>query len=434
MRSSPLGRPTAVVLAAVFIVSLAAFSYQMWLSPQRPGVYTADGWYQYFDQSQYLNEAEALAKGQLPSAHSYRYGLGYPLLAAPLVKLGLGDPFSVPDALLFATSMVLVAAIGARLRSLTFGVVCAGAVIFATPLLASTVVPWSSSVTLLAVLATVFISTRPSIRGWDAVIVGGCAGMAFASRYADAVFPALIGGVALARSADRWRNLALAALVGSVIVAGVLFTHDRVLGSPWRTPYESHLDPGDKGGSDQDLRAYKLSRVPSAFWEVFVTGNDDGKRQLEDPIGRTFPWAAAAPLGLFALFRQRHELRRPMLVAAATSVAASAFYLSFRFTSGANLKFGLVHYFKAWFPVLALLAAYGLLWAFERLAKPWVQPAWPRSSEVHTPEQVGEQLDVTGAGAFEGEVLQAGAARGHQRVAHPGVGDHGVDGGGNRGR
>ena len=216
------------------------------------------------------------------------------------------------------------------------------------------------------------------------------------------MFPALIGGVALARSADRWRNLALAALVGSVIVGGVLFTHDRVLGSPWRTPYESHLGPGEKGPSDQDLRAYKLSRVPSTFWEVFVTGNDDGKRQPEDPIGRTFPWAAAAPLGLFALFRQRHELRHPMLVAAAASVVASVFYLSFRFTSGANLKFGLVHYFKAWFPLLALLAAYGLLWAFERLAKPWVQPASPRSPEVHSPEQVGRTAPHNGRGCVRG--------------------------------
>jgi hypothetical protein len=105
-----------IALGATFFLSLVWFLYVWWLYPVRPwGAYK--GYFGFYDQSQYLAIARDLASGHLPSREGYVYGLAYPLLGAPFLKLGMTvEPFLVPNALAFAGTMTMVAAIGARLR------------------------------------------------------------------------------------------------------------------------------------------------------------------------------------------------------------------------------------------------------------------------------------------------------------------------------
>jgi hypothetical protein len=361
-------RPFWIALAAVFSLSLIWFLYAWWLYPVRPWG-ASKGYFGFYDQSQYLAIARDLASGHLPSREGYVYGLAYPLLAAPFLKLGLQtEPFLVPDALAFAGTMTMVAVIGWRLRSLAFGIICAAALALASPLTDLTIVPWSSTITLVAVAAVLLVVTSPRI-GWPgALVIGVAIGACFAARYVDAAFPAVIGYAGLFwNRIARLRLIAIATVTAAVIVGLVLLTHWLILGNPLTTPYASHLAPGNTGPSDQDLRSFDLLKVVGRAVGAFITARQGFQRVPGQPLGALFAWAIAAPLGLWALLAERHPLRWVFTVAFAASVIGTVFYLSFRASGAGGLQFGFLHYFKVWFPIWGILAAYGIARLLDRL-------------------------------------------------------------------
>jgi hypothetical protein len=120
------------------------------------------------------------------------------------------------------------------------------------------------------------------------------------------------------------------------------------------------------GRTDESPGAYRLTRIPRSFLEVVVTGDDHGHREPADPLLARFPWVVAAPVGLLLVVRRRHRLAIPIGVAGAASAASAVFYLSFRFGTGANLKFHNLRFFAASFPLWALLSAYALTAALPR--------------------------------------------------------------------
>lgn len=359
------------MLVVVACAALALFGYAYAIHPARPGALNPPGWYGFFDQSHYLDLARDLAAGNLPGRPHYIYGLGYPALAVPFVKLRPGgDAFVVVDALAFAATMVMVVVLGRRLRSVAFGVACAAALAVATPLLDTMVVPWNTTVTVVAVLvALVVVTGAGRLRVTHGVALGLAVGMAFAARYVDAAFPALIGGFALVRAGRQaWRVWLASGVVALLVVVPMLVTHAAVLDSPWRTPYSQQPGKEGAGSNQQTLSNFEVGRVPRNFLEVFVTGKSDGRRQTVDPLGRQFVWAALAPLGVLALVRRRHRLLVPVAVAFATSVLGSLVYLSYPGSRGDHLVYGNIHYWKAWFPLWAVLALYGFAALTDRLA------------------------------------------------------------------
>jgi hypothetical protein len=371
-RTETTPKPTArrfwIVMGATFVTTLLYFLYAWWLSPARPGR-VSTGWSGYYDQSQYLAIARDLAAGHLPSRQGYVYGLAYPLVAAPFLKLGLTtEPFVIPNAVAFAATITMVAVVGARLRSLSFGLLCAAAVTLATPLLDLTIIPWSSTLTLVTVTAVLVVVTAPRLAWPGAVVVGLAVGTCFAARYVDAAFPAMIGGAGILMSAGRrFRLLAIAALTAVAIIAPVLLTHWLVLGHPWTTPYASHLAPGNVGPSDQDVSSFDLTKVIERTIGGFLTARVNGQRVPGQPLVVLFPWAIIAPVGLWILLTERHSLRRVLAAAFATSVVGTVFYMSFRASGAGNLQFGFLHYFKVWFVVWGILAAYGVARLLDRL-------------------------------------------------------------------
>ena len=344
-----------IALGVVFVVAFGVFCLSWYSSGGRP-THTSIGWFSFSDQSSYLREARILADGQLPSKTTYVYGFGYPIVAVPALWVGETlDPFAPFNALAFATSMVMVTILGARLRTLAFGIVCSALVVLGTPLLDLTYVPWSSTVTLLVVSTVLVLSTsaRPPTT-LAAVLIGIGAGWCFAARYVDGVVPLLMTMGTFLR---RPREIVIALAATGVIGLSVLGTHWAILGSPFTTPYAIHLEPGGVGRSDQDLGAYNLIEVPKRFVGI-VTGFQDGQRQPGEPLGARFYWAILAPLGLWFLFRDRHPLRAVLAAAFAASLVMTIFYLSFRASCAGMLQFGGLHYFKAWFPLWAVLAAF----------------------------------------------------------------------------
>ena len=148
----------------VFVVSVLVFAYAWLTNPNHPHQ-GSSGYLNWSDQGSYLREARELAAGQFPSRKTYVYGIGYPIVAVPAILVGdLRDPFVPFNALVFAATMVMVSVLGTRMRSLAFGVACSALLLFATPLLDVTVVPWSSTITLLVVSGVLVLATFASRR------------------------------------------------------------------------------------------------------------------------------------------------------------------------------------------------------------------------------------------------------------------------------
>jgi hypothetical protein len=379
------------ILLIVGCAALFAFGASYYTSTARPGRTSADGYYGWSDQLNYRLEARALSDGVLPGIdydydqrqprpsydpeqrplYDYSYGLGYPLLGVPATFLGMrSDPFALPDAMIFAAEIVIVVVLGTRVRSLAFGLGVAAALTFATPLLAFTVLPWNTSVTTLAVLVALLVATDPDDHPvGHAVALGLAVGMCFAARYVDAVFPAAIGTVGLLLRRPRAvRPLLGAAALTLVVATPVLWSQAVVFGNPLTTPYQHHVRAGTNA-SDQSLGAFDPGRAPRSFVEDFVTGEYNGVRTQGDPMLAKFSWAVFAPLGLFALVRERRPGRRLYAIAAAVSVVGSAFYLSFWAGTGRDLVFYNLRYFVMWVPLWALLSAYGVVSSVEHIRR-----------------------------------------------------------------
>lgn len=384
------------ILLVVGCAALFVFGASYYTSTSRPGSTSIDGYYGWADQLNYRLEARALSDGVLPGidydydtrrprpsydAHErplydYSYGLGYPLLAVPTTFLGMDtDPFALPDAMIFAAEMVIVVVLGSRLRSLSFGLGAAAALAFATPLLAFTVVPWNTTVTTLAILVALLVATDPDDHPvGHAVVLGIAVGMCFAARYVDALFPAAIGGIGLLTRRPRAvRPLLGAAALALTIAAPVLWSQEVVFGNPLTTPY-GHHSRADTNATDQSLGAFDPGRAPRSFLEDFVTGEYDGVRTQGAPMLATFPWAVFAPVGLFALVRERRPGRRLYAIAAGSSVVGSTFYLSFWAGTGRDLVFYNLRYFVMWVPLWTLLSVYGVVFSLEHV--------WHRSTRV----------------------------------------------------
>jgi hypothetical protein len=372
------------VLLVVFLLASALHLYSWYVNPNRPSlrIGATMGWYgASADHINYVREARALADGVLPGIYwdydrnaprrdrppdievsDYAYGLGYPVLGVSFMNLGLRrDPFVIPDMVAFGLIICLALQLARRLMSERAALVFAGALALASPVLAFTVVPWNTTVTVVAVLAALVVATSDR-RDWKiGALVGLALSLCYAARFSDVVWPVLI--VAAGAAATWRRNIkgsaAMVAVAAGMFVATCLvvgWTQHVVFGDFFTNPYHYHLHAGNRGDS---LAEFRLGQVPSAFTEVFVTAKTGGLRVPEPhtSVLRMFAWLVAAPFGLVMLIRRRHPHLGPLLVATAASLVASVFYLSYWSGTGADLVHDNLRFFVPWFPLWGLLAA-----------------------------------------------------------------------------
>jgi len=360
-----------VVAVCVGIVGGLLAIYARYLQPTRPGVTTPKGFYGFFDQGNYLAMARNFAHGRIPSRPTeYEYGIGYPILAAPFIRLGYsGDPFAPVDVLCFSATLVLTFLLGLHLgdrrslrRALLLGLLAAGVVALASPLLEVNATPWNSNVvTPLGLLVLVIATADHPITVPRAVALGAAVGWIFATRYADALFlgAPVIALLVVRSSSERKRIVVCGGLALAAFVGPVLALQQYALGSWMNTPYQFHLR-AVTGGSDQSLAQYRVSWIPSHFFGAFLTGRLNGQRVPRDPLLRQFPLLVLTPIGAALACIRRSRVRLAWIVAIAGSVVGSMFYLSFIAGGPADLKFGNARYWAPWYPLWALLAVFAI--------------------------------------------------------------------------
>jgi hypothetical protein len=352
--------PLVWILGAL---AVALFTYIYVIDPGRPGEFTPVGWFGFADQGQYLQMTRELSEWGL-GEDSFRYGLGYPILAVPFLWIGLDyDPFAIINGIAFVFTIVGTYTVGVRLQGRLLGGIAALGLLFATPLVSFTVQPWNSTVSLIALVLVLLIATSPRIGLLPAVGLGVAVGMAFAARYVDVVF---VGAVALAAVTARrreWhgRDIFIAAGVGLAIIAVVLVAHQIVLGSAFTTPYESHVR-GETTGSDQDLSAYRLSAIPESTFGMFVSPFLLGQRYGGEPMLQGAFWFLLAIPGVFVAWRRLVTQRAVLVTSVVASVISVLLYASFQGAGAGSVQFGSLHYFKMWWPLWALLAGLATTW------------------------------------------------------------------------
>jgi hypothetical protein len=178
-------------------------------------------------------------------------------------------------------------------------------------------------------------------------LLGLAVGWAYSSRYVDALWLALAAGaVLLARGALRPRSPALWAAVARA-VAGALprfLLQWSTFGDPFTTAYAR------SGGVSAD--DFSLADIPSHAASVFLSPFFFGDRGTTQPLLSSMLVGLLAPLGLWAVWRRAGRQGRTIaLGVAAASLAATVFYCAYRYTNSDGLAYGLLHFFKPWWPL-----------------------------------------------------------------------------------
>ena len=291
---------------------------------------------------------------------SFLFGLGYPLAGVPALWLGLtGDPFMPFNLFAFVFAAYATYQTGRRLVSPAVGAVAGFALIFASPLILYTIVPWNSTVSLVAFSGLLLIASRPAAgRGLRyAVIASALVTWAFAARYIDLfwVFPLALAALyrdSLRASLKYWAVVTGTALV---LVLPLLAVHNEFFGSPLKTPY-SRPDL-----QEQSLSSYKLERVPRNTVALLVGSDQAGVPDHHRGLLTSMFWALAALPGAYLLLRKPGRTRLVFGTVLAVTAVGGIFYLSYRGSNPDILKFGTTHYFKLFAPGIAIMAATALV-------------------------------------------------------------------------
>jgi hypothetical protein len=352
------GRPRAWVAAhaldlAVVMAAAAGFLWIYWRYPYHPTL-PNNGWWNFFDQSQYLRSARALARGDW-SAAEHTYPIGYPGLAVPFVNLSARDPFLPVNLTLF----VGFAWCCYRLFRPALGGLMAAAVFFAAlalpteivtpqhigyPIWSQFAVPWTTTG-----VAPLYVGALLAIRfNWERHRAG-----------VDLLIGAIVGAVVCVRPADALPLAAIVAVYGIHVLLAtrrpvpvLRMAAGAVAGA---APFLLFMSNVYSGGVSPYMRNWRtvgftFSNLNERAYQMLLR-SEDTYGELHSALFQLQPWLyLAVPLAIV------WACAEPVIGAFAVVLALSswALYLGYNdFTPFNTLRFFLVHYFVWALPVLA---------------------------------------------------------------------------------
>ena len=378
----PAGAALAVarrhaVLLGILAFGALFFAYRYWTDLQRPGAQTAAGWWAYNDQGFYLREATALGNLQgIPEAE-FKYGPGYPALAAPFTRIGGGegwpfrDPFLIPNATIWLLTIAATFLVARRLYGEWAGVAAALGLMLATPLIAYVTLPWNTTAVLGALMAVLLVALARRLRLWHGVVLGLAVALAYSSRYIDAIWVGIaVLAVLGARRALGPRAPALYGAAAGLVLGALptLLLQQQTFGNPFTTAYSR------AGGAG--LESFAIDDIPVHAAESFVSAFHFGEgRSGVQPLLVAMFLVVLAPVGFAFALRGARDARRVLVLGfGVASLAATLVYWSYWFTGYYGLQFGSLHFFKPWFPLWTIAAVVavveGVAWLRGRALAP----------------------------------------------------------------
>jgi hypothetical protein len=352
--------PAALVLGE--LATLILFLHAHHAYPQRPTApVLRTGWWWWSDQGRYLKSA--LAWGRLDLAPGQHwYFPGYPMLGAVFARLGMADPFWIPDLLCLMGSLALFAALaGFVLAGRVWGPAL-GTALFVAMLAVSQqaldmwVIPWTTTPATLCALACLVAALRFQERpSAGLAFVSGLAATAVALFRPTDALVLLVGvppflAVALWRARLGWgrfvRITAIACLAAVLPIVLLAATHLAVFGF---APSPYMIESAATG--------FEWRLIPLRWVTILISPRPifpDG-----EGLALGFRWVVPGLVGLLlAMAGALGGMKRRHLLVGVVALLHILLYLSYRDLHSQGLwRYGNVHYFKLVLPLLALYAA-----------------------------------------------------------------------------
>jgi hypothetical protein len=352
--------------AAVIFIAVAGF---LWIYGQYPYHPTRpdNGWWNFWDQSQYLRSARAFVRGDW-SPGEHVYPIGYPILAVPFVDILSRDPFLPVNLALFAAFAWLCfrlfrPVIGAPLAAATFFLALIVPTEIVTPqhigypIWSQFVIPWTTNGVAPLYVAALLVIRLNWTRGrplFD-LLLGLLLGAITCVRPADAVPLALLVAVysvhgLLARRLAPSALILLGVLVGAA--PGLLFM--------WRV-YAGGVSP--YLGNLRTVGLFTVSNLPERAYQMLLR-SEDTYGEVQSALFQLQPWLyVAVPLAVAWAFSESIVGASAVLLV----LSSWSLYLAYNDLTPFNmLRFLLVHYFVWTLPVVAGAALAGAADIFRR--------------------------------------------------------------------
>ncbi len=343
-----ISKRRALILVAVFAASLFAYSY--WNNGNRPNASTKLGWDGWYDQGQYLLEAQSIHTHNL-APQFYQYPLGYPLVGSPFTNRLHSDPFLPFNFTAFVAIIVLFYLTVQELLGQPAAVFGSFLLMLATPLLEYIVTPWTTTPVALTLAFWVYVAFVVRRLRYHHVILGGALlALTYMARGGgELVF---MVPLCIAIFFKFWRQpkfwqlaTALALVFGSGVALNLWWTH-KIFGS--------YVQPYFKAVAQYGFSARK---VPRTIWSTTIFSGQEG--EFWQPLLVRSPWFILSPIGFWISIKNRSQ--RWLHVGLALSTIIGVVVTSSFTNYGAfTLKFHSLHYLKLWYPVIGLYAMYAL--------------------------------------------------------------------------
>ena len=342
-------RPGAATLLTTFlVVYLLAYLGH----PSLPGNNLAFplGWWGWWDQSQYLKEATALAHGRI-TAQSYWYPLGYPFFGAVFHGLAPNHAFLLPNLGFSLGITVTYFYIARRLLSATETVLLIVGFIFCFRELmsGSLIVPWNTIPTHLFCYALILLAVGRFVTLRTVLAAAILSSLIYICRPADVVYAIPLVGM-LVLQIPSWKHRLWGSLVAGlalILTAGSIAVINHYVFGSWKTPYEEVVGKIGFGSYPFGEKIFLLFVDGCPFF-----------REPDSALLSHFPWLLLVPAGAILLFFHRSLLAAGVLFSITLCYVLCGSYNDFWPSN--VFKFGLIHYLTWTVPLLALIAYAGI--------------------------------------------------------------------------
>lgn len=339
--------PTAfrfALLGAVFLI----LAYLSW--PNR------SDWIGWHDQSHYLGMTRELSQGFL-TYDTFRYGLGYPILAVPFYYLIGDDALFIPNLIAFFGTVYFGYLFFRSVTNDLIAKISMLLLMFATTLAYHNVIWWAHGIVICCLIIVSYFALKP-LTNIKALLIGALVGYVFFTRYIDIIvfLPLLL----YIFRKPKIKQLILSAVGLIPFVTLTLTAQAVVFGSPFMTPYRTAAGTVLNHFEGPAMTIYNFILTFIYFPnDVALQMPGVGMEKMTVLIGAFY--LIFAPLGAYLLYRRSE--RKGLVAAVIASTALTILYSSsyYEFHSGTFGTFPTdFRYLLTAYPYLVLFATFAL--------------------------------------------------------------------------
>ncbi len=355
----------------VFFFALIIYTFSYLKQAALPGnnlVYP-EGWWGWFDQGQYLREANAFLHHDL-NPNNYFYPPLYPILGAAFIALGLNQhPFFFTDGIAYGIFASISFAIARRYFSVLWSAaIVLITIVFNKNVLDNFAIPWTSSVTCVAYAGSfailAFQVNRDKKSGTlrqivlSSTLMALLFGLVVLTRPVDAAVAPIfflsllyINSTSIQSGSFNWvAALQTSGILGSIFLLAIVAL---LVFNKWIF----HAYFGGYFNSTVTENGYFPSEL---LPKLFTLLRDGYTVNLEQGSSVTthFPWMLLSGLGMVYAFVRRDLL---LCVISVVILAQLCLYAPYGdLLPNGMWRYHNIHYFKWMFPFLGILALYAL--------------------------------------------------------------------------